>query len=614
MYRVIAQLVFFYLVATTAQAVALKQGTLEQALTPSLLFQHDPALTRDTRLRELTQLMESGKRNEANLKIAEMLAKNPKDKDALELAGISLMQMKNFKAAEESFRRLAALPPVKASVITKYGVTKILNGDIDRGVKLLQQILEHTPNDALANRYLGWVAENTGNPDFAATYLARLPSIPSAGLQEYHVALARNYKNIGAFDKITDLFAPLFVGNKIEDNQLSSGAAFYLTLAYAATGKVEKSAQLAAVLTPMISDDPLNLFGLKMGMAQIAGNEKTGRKALEQLVEAVPGAEAAGRFEMAKLYLNTNNVPEAIGEFEATIKRVDEEETTNILRTLIPLLMQENMSSHAIHTMRELVTKYPSNDGFLFGLAELQTVSGMNKEASVTITQLLDRPQPYAPAYLLGAKLASAQGQTKLARHYLSENTRVRPDDAEGWIALARFHVNQRDLQGAIRSLQAGVQANPTNASLEYELGTLHQARGDFELANQQYRNAMKLNANYLQAMDNLASNLLDGNQNIEEAHVLAQRLYQARPQDPYIQDLMGWALYRMGDLSGASEHLEKAAPAITDSGRADYHLALALRDRGDRERAARYFKSALDKGLLEPLLGEASAALIELR
>jgi len=86
---------------TYTQALTIESPTASQALTQELLNFQDPALANNTRVRGIADMMAAGKQQEANMAIARLLQKNPRDKEALELAGISLMQMKDFKAAEE---------------------------------------------------------------------------------------------------------------------------------------------------------------------------------------------------------------------------------------------------------------------------------------------------------------------------------------------------------------------------------------------------------------------------------------------------------------------------------------------------------------------------------
>lgn len=157
MYRLLTGVAFMMVMITSSHAITIEQSSPIEAPTIDSLSISNPAVIRDSHLQEIVKLIQAGRQQEANVQIARILARRPKDKDALELAGISLMMMKNFKAAEEAFQRLVALPPVKAEVITKYGVTKILNGDLKMGEKLLRQVVQVTPEDHLANRYLaGW--------------------------------------------------------------------------------------------------------------------------------------------------------------------------------------------------------------------------------------------------------------------------------------------------------------------------------------------------------------------------------------------------------------------------------------------------------------------------
>lgn len=610
MYRLLTGVAVMMVMVTSSHAITIEQSSPIEAPTIDSLSISNPAVIRDSQLQEIVKLIQAGRQQEANVQIARILARRPKDKDALELAGISLMMMKNFKAAEEAFQRLVALPPVKAEVITKYGVTKILNGDLKMGEKLLRQVVQVTPEDHLANRYLGWLAERAGDTRQAIYYLEKLPSARAAGLRDFHLALARNYKQVQSYQSIIDLLSPVLAENKLENRALTTQAALYLTLSYAATGDAKKSRQWANSLEPLIADNPLNLFQLQMGLAEVNRDTQSAQKAVQRLLEKVPGAEAYARFALARVYLLTGEVIKAVDEYETALKSVDEADTANILKVMIPVLLGESMNEYAIGVLERATRKYPNNDDFLYGLADLQLTSGRVQASQATLAALTERPQPYPPALLLGGKVARAEKDYAAASRYLRQYIELDPADESAWIALAGIHFDQNDIPQAIETLKQAVEVNPSKAILEYELGTLYQAAGKLDMANKRYEAALALNGDYLAAMDNLASNLLDLNQDIKRARDLAGKVYAELPDTPYIQDLWGWALYRSGDLKNAKVTLQKAARGITDSGRADYHLALALRDLGDKETAEKHFKLALDKGLSAPLKSEVEAAM----
>lgn len=596
--------------AVMAEAVTISQPSLlEPPLLDSLRI-INPADIRDNQLREIAELMASGRQQDANIKIAQILAKRPKDKDALELAGISLMVMKNFVAAEEAFSRLVALPPVKAEVISKYGVTKILNGDVGGGVKLLQQVVQFQPENRLANRYLGWVAEKAGDPQQASYYLGKLPTPEVLGIQDYHIALARSYEQLGDYRAIMNLFAPVITTEKLANSSLDTHAALYLSVAYAAEGELKKSETLAAALQQIIKDNPLNLFRLKISIANITKNIEAANQAVDELLLELPQAEAMARFELAKIFLATGDLVGALDQYETSLSLTDEQGSGDVLQAMIPLMLNANMQNQAVEVMRNTSSKYPNNENFIYSLAELQAATGRVQASLRTLKGLVERPEPHPKGLLLAGNVARSDKRYSLAQRYLEQLVVLQPNNEGGWVALAGVFFDQANTTEAIKVLERGITANPNKAVLRYELGTLFQAAGDLDSANKEYEAALAMNGDYLAAIDNLASNLLDRNQDVARARELAAKAYEKLPDDPYIQDLWGWALYRTGELEQAQRLLHEASAGLEVSGRADYHLALVLRDLGKTNQAIKHFRIALKKGLPDGIRSEAHAAL----
>jgi tetratricopeptide (TPR) repeat protein len=591
--------------STVVQAGIIETGVIDR-VGPQVPFANFLELyissdKRGLRLREITNLMLDGKRQEANAKIAKLLAKNPRDKDALELAGISLMQAQNFKVAEESFRRLVAMPPVKSSVLSKYGVTKILNGDLNGGVSLLSQVIQFEPDDLLAHRYLAVAAENLGDFANAVHHLEKLPPIGSFGLKEYHVALARNYMELKRYTDVVGLLGPAFADTKVVKPGMSASAALQLTLAQNAVGQMEKASYLEASLRETFADDPVGLFALDIGLARVRKDADSGRAAYEQFTRQTPEKRAlvSAGYELALVYFAAQEHLAAIKELETVLGLAeDQHSTAEILRLLVPEFVAQSMISDAVAAMEQAITRYPGHQPFVYGLAELQIRTDINQAARRNIEKLLALDPPYTPAYLLGGQLARKEGDIELARRYLTVYTKAEPGRVDGWASLSGSYVDTGDTAGAIKSLEAGVAAVPDEPRLRFELASLHESVGDIEAANASYRAALEQDQDYLPVLDNLASNLLDMNKDIDEAYEYAKKAYAMSPEDPYIVDVWGWARYRKGELKEAKELLEVAVEGMRGSGRADYHLGLTLRDLGDKGSAAAHFKDALKKGM----------------
>jgi len=85
---------------------------------------------------------------------------------------------------------------------------------------------------------------------------------------------------------------------------------------------------------------------------------------------------------------------------------------------------------------------------------------------------------------------------------------------------------------------------------------------------------------------------------------LLAQKLIQAAPGNPAINDTVGWAYYKRGQYDFAVTHLEKAAKSR--DAQATYHLAMAYFSSGKRNLGQKALVAAVQ---LNPSLPEAKLA-----
>jgi Tfp pilus assembly protein PilF len=114
-------------------------------------------------------------------------------------------------------------------------------------------------------------------------------------------------------------------------------------------------------------------------------------------------------------------------------------------------------------------------------------------------------------------------------------------------------------------------------------------------------------------ALNNLAYVLLNYANRPDDAIKYAVRAQQLAPDNPDIEDTLGWALYLKGVYPTALQHLEDAVnrdgsgtgpnPTVRK-----YHLAMACFKNGDRTRGLRVLEAArkLDPNTPEAQMAEA--------
>ena len=75
------------------------------------------------------------------------------------------------------------------------------------------------------------------------------------------------------------------------------------------------------------------------------------------------------------------------------------------------------------------------------------------------------------------------------------------------------------------------------------------------------------------------------------------EKAVELRPEDGYIVDSLGWAHYRMGDYSGAVQHLEKAIELVPEDPTINDHLGDAYWQTGRLVEARYQWRRALQLG-----------------
>ena len=127
------------------------------------------------------------------------------------------------------------------------------------------------------------------------------------------------------------------------------------------------------------------------------------------------------------------------------------------------------------------------------------------------------------------------------------------------------------------------------------QLGTIQEMNGHLDQAETHYREALKINPNFVPAANNLAYNLADRDKNLDEALQLAQMAREKMPEDPSVMDTLGWVYFKKGLYDSAVRELNDSLVKMPENAAIQYHLGMALLAKGDKEKAHEVFKRALE-------------------
>jgi type IV pilus assembly protein PilF len=158
-------------------------------------------------------------------------------------------------------------------------------------------------------------------------------------------------------------------------------------------------------------------------------------------------------------------------------------------------------------------------------------------------------------------------------------------------VELARNYVGQRDWENAKRNLKLAYEIDPDNAEVHEAFALVYQSTGEFELAEESYKTAIRLDKGFSRARNNYAA-FLYSQERYEEAeqqleYVVRDTLYEGRPR-AFVN--LGLCRQQLFDSQGAEEAFLRALTMDRTNRIALLEVAEIRFDAGDLDNAGRYY------------------------
>lgn len=173
------------------------------------------------------------------------------------------------------------------------------------------------------------------------------------------------------------------------------------------------------------------------------------------------------------------------------------------------------------------------------------------------------------------AALLSRTDQSDAAILVLRKMARERPKDLSVASALAEIYRREERYGDARdhydRAIALVENVEPGHWPLFYARGVSLERLGKWRLAESDLLSALELKPDEPLILNYLGYSWVDQGVNLKKALSMIERAVEQRPEDGYIVDSLGWALFRLGQFEEATAWLEKAAelhpedPTIND-------------------------------------------------
>jgi len=139
------------------------------------------------------------------------------------------------------------------------------------------------------------------------------------------------------------------------------------------------------------------------------------------------------------------------------------------------------------------------------------------------------------------------------------------------------------------------LKANPDDPDLRYARAMAAAGMGRIDLLESDLRYIIARHPDHADALNALGYTLADRTDRLQEARQLIEKALALKPEEPAIQDSMGWVLYRMGDPAAAEPYLRDALDSVFDPEIAA-HLGEVLWAQGRKDEARKVWDRALDE------------------
>jgi tetratricopeptide (TPR) repeat protein len=232
--------------------------------------------------------------------------------------------------------------------------------------------------------------------------------------------------------------------------------------------------------------------------------------------------------------------------------------------------------------------------------------------AALALDRAIDPQSPFGWSARMGAAAnLAALGRTDEAISDLKAMAAERKDSRQPMIELGDLLRGKNRFAEAVEAYdQASARIGTPSArdwGVFYSRGVALERDGNWQRAEADLRHALQLQPEQPVVLNYLGYSWIEKGQHLKDALGMIERAVKLRPNDGYIVDSLGWALYRVGDYPRATQHLEHAVEMLPEDPTINDHLGDAYWRTGREVEARNQWRRALQ---FKP--EEAEAKIIE--
>ena len=169
------------------------------------------------------------------------------------------------------------------------------------------------------------------------------------------------------------------------------------------------------------------------------------------------------------------------------------------------------------------------------------------------------------------------------------------PEFVDPYLSLARILNSENKINEAIHVYEELAVKRPDLPAPYSLLGSMYEKQGKYELAEELYKKALKVNKDFIPAMNNLAFLYAEQNKELNKALDLARDAKKRLMNSPAVIDTLGWVYFKKELYDSAKEEFEECIAYAPENPVYHYHLGLVYNKKGEYIQAEKTLKKALE-------------------
>ncbi len=552
-------------------------------------------------------LWSSGRLADAESVFKEALTLEPSNTTANRVLGLFLVRAGRAPEAELYFKTIAASTK-DAQAQLSLSDYYVLMKRYDEARKILDRMAAQKETFGIANTRLAALDATQGNLPSAlaraADVIKRDPSNLSARLLNTRLLLLDG-KRDAALTEANGIVARDPNGREAPHAHEIMGG-IYATIGRRDDAIHEYEEALKGESQPVAVLLALAQLHLSAGRADRAGDavqqalsiapDDLGTRAMSVRVSMLRGDTVRTRADLAKLQRDFPHSP-------------------TVMNLVAADAMNANQPADARAAYQKSMAADPNNLEALVGLTQLDVAAGRADDAVARLDAALKTTTKPTAEFLIVAGQAYAEArQPDRAEALLQQAIDLDPSRLQGYASLGTLYIRQNRLADAVSRFQQIVDRDPRSVSGNTMLGMLFDMQSKTAEAQKQYEKTLTINPRAAVAANNLAWILVSSDGNLDLALQYAQTALQQMPDEPNVNDTIGWIYFKKGFAPQAVRYFEHGISRGGRSADAYYHLGLAYAATGEVAKAKTQLRHALELGKSAPWAADAEKALSSLK